>query len=250
MNTPLRHRCRNPKCRTKLKEPVGNEHKAFCCRGCFENFYRTKCIVCERDIGTDPLTGEKRKRHSKRKFCGRTCRAEAKHFPHAYAWVLLPPVRSTINSRSAHSTGLKFGLMGEPLCLRTWWWWWGDGSGDYSLYDRDGLTIARVVQLDDSRYYLRTPIVISQQSWVGFEGTKRGAEGFALMAMPLEAKLAARIKRNNATPHPMGSPPNRSFDIGDGVLHGAGSKITEAKVSGDPGDIPNFLRRRPCEMKP
>jgi hypothetical protein len=81
MNTPLRHQCRNPKCRTKLKAPVGNEHKAFCCRGCFESFYRTKCIVCERDISTDPVTGAQRKRVGQRKFCRRKCKAEAGPIP-------------------------------------------------------------------------------------------------------------------------------------------------------------------------
>jgi hypothetical protein len=30
----LRHRCRNPKCRSKLPKPVANEHHAFCTRGC------------------------------------------------------------------------------------------------------------------------------------------------------------------------------------------------------------------------
>jgi hypothetical protein len=47
MKQSLRHYCRNPRCRMKLQAPVENEHRAFCCRGCFESFYRSRCLVCE-----------------------------------------------------------------------------------------------------------------------------------------------------------------------------------------------------------
>ena len=43
----LRHRCRNPRCRSKLKAPVENPHHAFCSRGCHAGFYRSRCLVCE-----------------------------------------------------------------------------------------------------------------------------------------------------------------------------------------------------------
>src|SRR5262249_17528819 len=59
----------------------------------------------------------------------------------------------------AHSAGLKIGLEGDRpshRCLRGWRWG-GDGDRDHSLYDKDGLTIARIVLQDDGRYHLRTP---------------------------------------------------------------------------------------------
>jgi len=34
-----RKRCRNPRCRLKLKGPTDNDHKAFCCRGCYEGLW-------------------------------------------------------------------------------------------------------------------------------------------------------------------------------------------------------------------
>jgi hypothetical protein len=128
------------------------------------------------------------------------------------------------------------------------WRWGGDGNRDHSLYDRDGLTIARVVLEGDGRYHLRTPIAIPRQAWARLEGAKRGAESLALTAMPLEAvdpKLAARIKRDNATPHPMGPALNRppSGDDAPAVLLGASPSIATAKVPGDPGPIPDFLLR-------
>jgi hypothetical protein len=43
----LRHLCRNPRCRSKLPEPVTNPRDAFCARGCSTGFYRTRCRVCE-----------------------------------------------------------------------------------------------------------------------------------------------------------------------------------------------------------
>jgi hypothetical protein len=242
----LRHYCRNPRCRMKLPAAVENVRKAFCCKGCHSDFYRTRCLVCEKDTRTDPLTGEKRKRLDQRKFCGRKCRAEAQKWPGKYGPPLSPPSFPTSDARSAHSTGLKIALEDDraPFQNLAHWRWGGDGDRDHSLYDRDGLTIARVVLEGDGRYHLRKPIAIPRQAWAQLEEAKRGAENFALMAMPLEAvdpKVAARIKHDNATPHPMGPPLNRppltsdatSFDwrpTGDGA--------------GIP-DIPDFLRRRP-----
>ena len=43
----LRHRCRNPRCRMKLREPTDNVRSAFCCRGCHASYYRKRCLVCE-----------------------------------------------------------------------------------------------------------------------------------------------------------------------------------------------------------
>jgi hypothetical protein len=43
----LRHYCRNPKCRSKLPNPIANPKEAFCARGCHSSFYRRHCLVCE-----------------------------------------------------------------------------------------------------------------------------------------------------------------------------------------------------------
>ena len=45
--TELRHRCRNPRCRSKLPAPVANPREAFCARGCHTSFYRNRCVICE-----------------------------------------------------------------------------------------------------------------------------------------------------------------------------------------------------------
>lgn len=45
-----RKRCRNPKCRSKLPEPVSNDREAFCCVGCYRAFYRHHCVICEEEF--------------------------------------------------------------------------------------------------------------------------------------------------------------------------------------------------------
>ena len=40
----LRHYCRNPRCRSKLKQPVENPRRAFCTRGCHSSFYHSRCL--------------------------------------------------------------------------------------------------------------------------------------------------------------------------------------------------------------
>jgi hypothetical protein len=46
----LRHRCRNPRCRSRLPAPVSNQRRAFCSKGCASSFYRHRCSICERPI--------------------------------------------------------------------------------------------------------------------------------------------------------------------------------------------------------
>jgi hypothetical protein len=246
MSVEPRHYCRNLKCRSRLPAPIENVRKAFCCRGCHSAFYRTRCLVCEKDTGSNPLTGEKRKRLGHRKFCGRKCKAEARQFPHVYAWGLPGYVRCAISSSSCDKMGLKTGPVSDrptSHCLRGWWWG-GDGDRDHSLYDRDGLTIARVVLEGDGRYHLLTPITSPCAARSDLREAKRQTESLALAAISLEAvdpKLAARIKRDNETTHPMGRPLNLA--AGGELVLGAGHRIRTATGAIDIGPIPDLLRR-------
>src|SRR5262249_59867357 len=132
----LRHRCRNPRCRMKLSAPTENEHRAFCTRGCYEQFYRSRCRVCERDLRKSGKRGD-----AARLYCRAParCKQEADKWPERYAYGQSAAFPAT-KLRSAHSTGLKFGIRGYPPAahsLRDWWW--GDpGIRDLSLYDKDG----------------------------------------------------------------------------------------------------------------
>src|SRR5215510_4574475 len=111
-NITQRHHCRSEKCRSKLPEPVENEHHAFCTKACYDQFYRKRCLACEKPL-----------RIARRSFCPKPAKCALRAHP---------PARH---------------------CLRQWW-----GSdpveSDLSLYDKDGLTLARLV-LEGGRYCLR-----------------------------------------------------------------------------------------------
>jgi hypothetical protein len=245
MTIPLRHRCRNPRCRMKLPAPVEIEHHAFCCRGCYESFYRNRCRVCERDLRKTGKRGD-----ASRLYCRppSRCAAEHRKWPEKYdfwARPVLPPPFRTSNVRSADEMGLKIGPVDDRPTARRLrgWWWGGDGEHDHSLYDGDGLTIARVVLEGDGRYHLRTPVAIPHQAWASLDEARRGAESFALMAMPLKTvdpKVAARIKRDNETSHPMGPPLNRPLPTSDAISSDWRSTGDGAGVP----DIPDFLLRK------
>ena len=67
-NDEVRHYCRNPRCRSKLPAPVSNPREAFCTRGCYDSFYRHRCLICERPI--------KQPKRGKRVICNKaTCRS-------------------------------------------------------------------------------------------------------------------------------------------------------------------------------
>ena len=77
MTIALRQRCRNQHCRSKLPAPVENHHHAFCTRGCFESFYRNRCLVCEDSM--------RRKRESQKLGSGhKLCEREYRKFPRVY----------------------------------------------------------------------------------------------------------------------------------------------------------------------
>jgi hypothetical protein len=234
----LRHYCRNLRCRSKLTAPVENHHHAFCCRGCHESFYLNRCRVCEKPL---------RKyggRDAGRRYCRppNDCKAEARKWPQKYEYGPRGAF-SPSNAKSAHSAGLKTADGRDRKCLIHWRWGDPDSGGDHSLYDVEGLTVGRLV-LDGGCYHLRTPLTRPVLSWLDRDEAKRGAGSFALMAMPLEAvdpKLAARIKRDNETPHPMGPPLNRPPLTGDATSSDWRPTSNGAGVP----DIPDFLRRRP-----
>jgi hypothetical protein len=103
----LRHYCRNQKCRTKLSAPIDNHHKAFCTPSCFNQFYRWRCKVCEKDL---PKEGRPRN-------CCRSakCRSEFRRYRDAFTYSKsLEPIQGsaprTLDLRSARNTVTKMAL--------------------------------------------------------------------------------------------------------------------------------------------
>jgi hypothetical protein len=113
MTAPLRHMCRNPRCRMKLSEPTENERRAFCCKGCHAMFYRRRCVVCERDLPPGPPN---------RKLCrSAKCRNEYARFPHLFRFATGSTAPGTGNRerdlRSAIKSGTKTRVRAAPRSL-------------------------------------------------------------------------------------------------------------------------------------
>jgi hypothetical protein len=96
----LRHRCRNPICRMKLKVPVANHHHAFCTPGCHSSFYLKRCLVCENEKPAQST--------ARRQLCRRPkCRSQYSRNGSFFTYPVASTVRDAERSRSAHSTGVK-----------------------------------------------------------------------------------------------------------------------------------------------
>ena len=201
-----RKRCRNPRCRSKLPTPVESPHRAFCTRGCYESFYRTRCRVCERDLRKTGKRGDENRRYCRPP---NRCAREAQKWPEKYGFgarPLLPPVQRTNNDSYIDSTG----TFSRIKSFRGWRWVTGDL--EHELRDAAGTLLARI-ESNAGRHRLTHPRTWPILSWPDLAEAKHRAESVALSAIALDAvdpKLAARLKRDNGTPHPMGPPLNRS----------------------------------------
>ena len=86
----LRQRCRNPRCRGKLKLPTYNVRDAFCCRGCFTGFYRSRCLVCEEPI----VRKTEGQRLCQRPKCRNEFRRDRARF-HSVRYPVMPPSQTS-----------------------------------------------------------------------------------------------------------------------------------------------------------
>ena len=227
-----RKRCRHKRCRMKLPTPVDNPHKAFCTRGCYEGFYRNRCRVCEADLRKTGKPGD-----ANRRFCRppNRCAAEAQKWAEKYSFGVLPlapPVEAANSVRNAHSTGIKT----RHRSLRGWQWVTDDL--EHELRDAAG-TLLACLESNAGRHRLTYPRTRPILSCPDLVEAMHQAESMALSALPLDQQAAARIKRDNATPHPMGAPASlRPLPVVDSP-----PIAPSEPFEGDPLEIPEFLRR-------
>jgi hypothetical protein len=109
-----RHYCRNSRCRMKLPAPVENEHHAFCCTGCYTQFYRFRCSVCEERL--------RRKNERQRFGSGHAvCRNEYRRFPHVYDYPKrgngVSHVKCTTGLTNPHEIGTESVTQGQPTLI-------------------------------------------------------------------------------------------------------------------------------------
>jgi hypothetical protein len=220
MESALRHFCRNQRCRSKLRTPVDNDHHAFCTPGCYEAFYRKRCLACEKPL-----------RNLRRSFCPKPakCANLVRRWPQKYR----RPGYGRAGPESAHLTGLKSGLGGDRpkhRCLREWSW--TESDGELELRDSAGAVLARL-EHNRGRYRLTYPITYPVMCWRDLAQARHEVESIALGGLGL-----ADIRPEKPAPHPLGAP--KGAVITDGLPAG---RITGGK--GVDFDLPDFLRRRP-----
>lgn len=130
----LRHYCRNPRCKMKMPVPVESEHRAFCCRGCYEQFYAKHCRVCQVSLPPAAANAWNRKVCKKSK-----CRNALANNRDAFTWVrpMLPDRSPERPSENPHFTGLS-----KPP--QSWVWAPLSEDGDFELLTGRGRQLARV----------------------------------------------------------------------------------------------------------
>ena len=234
-----RKRCRNLRCRMKLPVPTDNEHHAFCTPGCYAGFYRSRCLVCEESM--------RRKREGQKIKSGHhRCAAEYRKFPRAYDYPRAENAKKGADSQIAneslgnpHEIGTFSGIAGDRpshRALRSWAWHSDDL--EHELRDAAGALLARL-ESNAGRHRLTYPRTRPILSWGNLVEAMHRAEAMALAALPLDPATAARVKRDNAMPHPMGAP--LSLEVLPVV---DSPPIAPAEpFEGDPLEIPAFLRR-------
>jgi hypothetical protein len=138
LDTHFRHYCRNPRCRVKLSAPAENPRRAFCTPTCLSGFYRSRCVVCERELPPGPAN---------RRVCRRTsCRAEVRRFLHLYALENPETAPATGNVERPSKTSIK-SLSKMPV--RTWGPSLSERSLNLALLPLDPDTAARVARAND-----------------------------------------------------------------------------------------------------
>jgi hypothetical protein len=102
----LRHRCRNPHCRSKLPTPTDNPHKAFCTLGCHSSFYLKRCLVCE---------NEKPAGSTARRIVCRRPKCESKYRQNRgrYSFSATDTISAANVPRSAQFTDIKSAGLGD-----------------------------------------------------------------------------------------------------------------------------------------
>ena len=223
--------CRNPRCGLKLREPVENTHAAFCVRGCWEQFHRQRCVVCERP--------KDQKRGRIRLVCERRlCRAELKKWPDQYQPFAHKVRAGTLpnNARSADRTGTKTCAKG----LRGWYW--VEGIEKRCLHDREGRLAARIAQ-EGEGWWVAFPGMTPEPPIESLDDAIKRAETVALWALPLDPATAQRIRAaNRAVWHREPVTELQQADAPSAIASRWKPCPTQRDFSNFP-DIPEFLRR-------
>lgn len=230
MSEPAFQLCRNPRCRSRM--PVAfDEHSQFCTRGCWEQFHRRRCVVCEAEF--------ERVDERVQFVCGkRKCKAEARRRPDIYRPFHMGPlarprtdmaetalnvihasevpVLQSLNFEETATEGeperpVQFAPPHPPLTskkMRDWTWRRGDRVDDDWFLNTTRmpgtrnrcppLVIARVRQEGDG-WWVAYPRMTPQPPIEARDAAKRRAEVAVMYAMPAgrQSAVSAKVRKRN-----------------------------------------------------
>jgi hypothetical protein len=222
MTAALRHYCRNPRCRSKLVEPAENTHAAFCAKGCYEQYHRRRCIVCEAEF----------KRNAGNQLtCGRRrCRSEVRKWPALYRPFHHGPVSGPQTVKLSSETPILQGSKPAPASVRGWRWVRRAGDDDdWNLIGRDDKPLACIRQ-EGSGYWLADPKVVPEPPIEDLDRAKARAVSMALSALP------TKMPAQSASPY---GQPGREY-VATGYL----SAWRPTADGNDMPELPTFLLRK------
>lgn len=171
LQTSLRVRCRNQRCRCKLPIPTENDHKAFCSPYCYDQFYQWRCKVCEEQI----LKGRRRKSpdhcHAER------CRKDFRRYHEAFSYPHSP--NCNYNPKSAHFTEAFFGIR----CVPGWHWDATICVDEHWLYAHS--RVVAIVCCAEGDWKIRYPATFPEQTATTLEAARKKAIEAALWTWPI-----------------------------------------------------------------
>jgi hypothetical protein len=121
----VRHYCRNPRCRSKLTDPVENPREAFCCKGCYRGFYRSRCLMCERTMDRKAPN----QRLCSRRKCKNAYRTSGRFGRYFEAGKAVGPQGVILDARNPIKPGIS-----SPLEPTIRWRIWGPKLTDQQLH--------------------------------------------------------------------------------------------------------------------
>jgi hypothetical protein len=224
-----------------LKEPQENPHAAFCCRGCFEQYHRRRCVVCEREY---ERIGERQR------LCGRRkCKSDAQKFPAFYQPFDLGALAKGPRVPKPSDRGVETlenrAFKSSAKSLRAFVWVPRSPKGG-------GWQFVRVAQTNDLD---PRPVALVQQRGNGYQVTRPQSipeapiESFGKATHRAEAMVLWNLPTRMPTqPQPTFARQTLLHDDGafrraqgDAVLSDWKPYVT---LETDIPDIPEFLRRR------
>jgi hypothetical protein len=178
-NNGERVRCRNQRCRCKLAHPTDNDHKAFCSRYCFEQFYFWRCKVCEEPI-------KKGRRRKQPDHChDHRCRKAFRRYPHAFSYT--PTRDCDYGSKNAHFTGGKSAIneRGHFDSRPMPGWHWNDTKveGEHWLYAHS--RVVAIASPTEGHWQIRYPKTYPVQTATTLEAARKLAFQTALWTWPI-----------------------------------------------------------------